>query len=94
MACSCHRWAAEVVGAVGMKCTEGSTRLRYSALVFPALVASFYLLSAAVGVLPIGTAYAIWTGIGTIGTALFGIILFAVEAAVDKILDAVAQRVE
>lgn len=67
----------EVVGAVGLKYTEGFTRPRYTALVFLALAASFYLLSAAVEVLPIGTAYAIWTGIGAVGTALFGMILFA-----------------
>jgi quaternary ammonium compound-resistance protein SugE len=67
----------EVVGAVGLKYTEGFTRLGYTALVCLAFAASFYLLSAAVEVLPIGTAYAIWTGIGAVGTALCGMILLA-----------------
>jgi quaternary ammonium compound-resistance protein SugE len=76
-------WAAvfiagllEVVGAVGLKFTNGFTRVGYSALVLAAFVASFYLLSLSAAVLPIGTAYAIWTGIGAAGTGLCGMILF------------------
>lgn len=69
----------EVVGAVGLKYTEGFTRLGYTVLVVVALAASFYLLSGAAELLPIGTAYAVWTGIGAAGTAVFGI-LFLGEA--------------
>jgi quaternary ammonium compound-resistance protein SugE len=64
----------EVVGAVGLKFTAGFTRIGVSALVIVALAASFYLLSAAVEVLPVGTAYAVWTGIGATGTAVAGMI--------------------
>ena len=74
-------WAAliiagllEVVGAVGLKYTEGFTRAGYELLVMAAFAASFYLLSAAAEMLPIGTAYAVWTGIGAGGTAVFGML--------------------
>jgi quaternary ammonium compound-resistance protein SugE len=62
----------EVVGAIGLKYTEGFTRTRYTILVVVAFAVSFYLLSGVAEILPIGTAYAIWTGIGAAGTALFG----------------------
>jgi quaternary ammonium compound-resistance protein SugE len=64
----------EVVGAVGIKFTDGFTKAGYTALVVVALGGSFYLLSGAATVLPIGTAYAIWTGIGAAGTAIFGML--------------------
>jgi quaternary ammonium compound-resistance protein SugE len=63
----------EVIGAVGLTYTRGFTRIGYVGLVLDALAASFYLLSDALRVLPVGTAYAVWTGIGAAGTALFGI---------------------
>jgi quaternary ammonium compound-resistance protein SugE len=63
----------EVIGAVGLMYTRGFTRIGYVGLVLVALAASFYLLSDALRVLPVGTAYAVWTGIGAAGTALFGI---------------------
>jgi quaternary ammonium compound-resistance protein SugE len=66
----------EVVWAVGLKYTEGFTRLGPTALTVTAMVASVVLLGIALRELPVGTGYAIWTGIGTIGTALLGIMLF------------------
>ena len=66
----------EVVWATGLKYTHGFTRLWPSVLTAVALVASMALLAAAMRSLPLGTAYAVWTGIGTIGTAVAGIVLF------------------
>lgn len=66
----------EVVWAVGIKYTEGWTRLWPSLFTICAMIASFYLLSMALKNIPMGTAYAVWTGIGTIGTVMYGIIFF------------------
>jgi quaternary ammonium compound-resistance protein SugE len=63
----------EIGWAIGLKYTEGFTRPVPTALTLAALVVSFLLLGLAVRSLPIGTAYAVWTGIGTVGTALLGI---------------------
>jgi quaternary ammonium compound-resistance protein SugE len=66
----------EVAWAIGLKYTEGWTRLVPSVITGVLMVASFYFLSLAVKTLPIGTAYAVWTGIGTVGAAILGMILF------------------
>ena len=66
----------EVVWAVGLKYTEGFTRPRPSAMTIGAMVGSLYLLGVALRTLPLGTAYAIWVGIGAVGTAIAGILLF------------------
>ena len=66
----------EVAWAIGLKYTEGWTKLYPSLFTMSGMLASFYFLSLAVNALPIGTAYAIWTGIGAVGTAILGIILF------------------
>ncbi len=66
----------EVAWAVGIKYTEGWTRFWPAAFTVVAMVASFYLLSVALRHIPMGTAYAVWTGIGTIGTVVYGIIFF------------------
>ena len=66
----------EIAWAIGLKYTEGFTNLLPSALTIIGMILSFYFLSAAVNTLPIGTAYGIWTGIGAVGTAILGIILF------------------
>ena len=66
----------EVSWAIGLKYTEGWTRLWPSVITAVLMIASFYFLSIAVRTLPIGTAYAVWTGIGTVGAALIGMILF------------------
>lgn len=71
----------EVGWAVGLKYTEGFTRLVPTVLTVTCMIASLGLLGIALKTLPIGTAYAIWTGIGTIGTALLGIALFGESAS-------------
>jgi quaternary ammonium compound-resistance protein SugE len=70
----------EVGWAIGLKYTDGFTRLVPSALTLIAMLGSVLLLGWALKTLPIGTAYAVWTGIGAVGTATLGIILFG-EAA-------------
>ena len=71
----------EIGWAVGLKYTHGFTRLTPSLLTAAAMAVSLFLLGLALRSLPLGTAYAIWTGIGTIGTAILGIVLFAEPAA-------------
>ena len=71
----------EVVWATSMKYSEGFTRLWPTTLTVAAMAVSLFLLGLALRSLPLGTAYAIWTGIGTIGTAILGIVLFAEPAA-------------
>lgn len=66
----------EVGWAVGLKYTEGFTRPIPSILTVIAMVISMFLLGLSMKHLPLGTAYAIWTGIGAIGTVFLGIILF------------------
>ena len=66
----------EIGWAVGLKYTMGFTRLGPSVATLIAMVASLALLSIAVRTLPLGTAYAMWTGIGTVGAAILGIVLF------------------
>lgn len=66
----------EVAWAVGMKYTEGLTRLWPSAITIAASIVSFVLLAMALKTLPVGTGYAVWTGIGAVGSAIFGMILF------------------
>ncbi len=66
----------EVAWAIGLKYTEGWTRLTPSLVTGALMVASFYFLSLAVKTLPIGTAYAVWTGIGTVGAAILGMFIF------------------
>lgn len=66
----------EVAWATGLKHTEGFTRFWPSAWTVAAMAVSLLLLAQALKTLPIGTAYAVWTGIGAVGTAVIGIILF------------------
>jgi quaternary ammonium compound-resistance protein SugE len=67
----------EVVWAVGLKYTDGFRRPLASILVIAAMAASMFLLGLAARTLPIGTAYAVWVGIGALGAAILGIILFS-----------------
>ncbi|NRT77823.1 quaternary ammonium compound efflux SMR transporter SugE [Clostridium beijerinckii] len=66
----------EMGWAIGLKYSEGFTKLIPSIFTIVGMIASFYFLSLALKSLPLGTAYAIWTGIGTVGTVTLGIILF------------------
>lgn len=68
--------AFEVAWAVGLKYTAGFTKLWPSVLVVVGMSISFFFLAQAVRSIPIGTGYAIWTGIGAVGTAAFGVLLF------------------
>jgi quaternary ammonium compound-resistance protein SugE len=75
----------EIGWAIGLKYTEGFTRLLPSILTVLSMVASLGLLGLALKTLPLGTAYAVWTGIGTIGTALLGIWLFGEPAGAARL---------
>lgn len=75
----------EVGWAIGLKYSSGFTRFWPSAWTITALVLSVVLLAAAARVLPIGTAYAVWTGIGAAGTALLGIWLFNEPATAGRL---------
>lgn len=66
----------EIIWAIGLKYTEGFTKLGPTAITVAAMVASVTLLGIALRDLPVGTGYAIWTGIGTVGTAVLGIVIF------------------
>ena len=66
----------EVCWAVGLKYTDGFRRPLPSVLVLLAIAASMFLLSYAARTLPIGTAYAVWVGIGALGAAILGVVLF------------------
>ena len=66
----------ETVWAVGLKYSDGFSRLWPSVLTIGAMLISFWLLSYALKTLPVGTTYAVWTGIGAAGTALLGMLLF------------------
>jgi quaternary ammonium compound-resistance protein SugE len=70
----------EVGWAIGLKYTEGFTRLVPSVLTTISMIASVLLLGLALKTLPVGTGYAIWTGIGTVGTAILGIFLMGEPA--------------
>ena len=80
----------EIGWAVGLKYTEGFTRLVPSVLTAAAMLASILLLGAALRSLPLGTAYAVWTGIGTVGTAILGMLLFGEPAGALRLLCIVA----
>ncbi|HYH03655.1 MAG TPA: quaternary ammonium compound efflux SMR transporter SugE [Bacillota bacterium] len=66
----------EIWWAIGLKYTHGFTKVVPSIITVIGMIASFYFLGLALKMLPLGTAYAIWTGIGTIGTVVLGVILF------------------
>ncbi len=66
----------EIIWAVGLKYTLGFSRLVPSVVTIGAMAASVFMLGLALRTLPLGTGYAIWTGIGTIGTAVLGMVLF------------------
>ena len=70
----------EVGWAIGLKYTEGFTRLVPSVWTVASMIISLGLLGLALKELPVGTGYAVWTGIGTVGTAILGIVLFGEPA--------------
>ena len=76
----------EIGWAIGLKYTHGFTRPLPTALTLISMVASMGLLGLAVKYLPVGTAYAVWTGIGTVGTAILGMILFKEPATAMRLV--------
>ncbi|MQP74373.1 quaternary ammonium compound efflux SMR transporter SugE [Stenotrophomonas sp. MYb238] len=76
----------EVVWAIGLKYTEGWTRLWPGVGTLAAMVVSFWCLSQSLKSIPIGTGYAIWTGIGAVGAAALGIVLFGDSASWPRLL--------
>lgn len=75
----------EVTWAVGLKYSAGFTRLYPSILTAISMAGSIALLGLALRTLPLGTAYAVWTGIGTVGTAIFGIIVLGEPVSAARI---------
>lgn len=76
----------EVGWAIGLKYTENFTKLTPSLLTLASMAVSVYLLSIAMQKLPVGTSYAVWTGIGTLGTVLLGIVLFHEALTVPRLV--------
>ncbi|HSJ31285.1 MAG TPA: quaternary ammonium compound efflux SMR transporter SugE [Longimicrobiales bacterium] len=75
----------EIAWAAGLKYTDGFTRIGPSIATAGAIIVSMGLLGLAVRSLPLGTAYAVWTGIGTVGTAILGIVLFREPATAARL---------
>lgn len=75
----------EIGWALGLKYTHGFTRPLPSVLTVLAMTASFYFLAQALKTIPVGTGYAVWTGIGTVGTAILGIVLFSESTALPRL---------
>ena len=78
--------ALEIFWAISLKYTDGFSKLGPSVLTIFGMIASFYFLAHALKTIPVGTGYAIWTGIGAAGTAILGIILFSESAALPRLL--------
>lgn len=76
----------EVIWAIGLKFTDGFTRLIPSILTLVAMAGSFYLLSLSIRTLPLGTAYAVWVGIGAVGAAIGGVVIFHEVLSVLKVV--------
>jgi len=76
----------EVAWAVGMVYTEGWTKLTPSILTLLAMALGIYLLSISIKSIPLGTAYAVWTGIGTVGTVIYGILFFKESVDIVRIV--------
>ncbi len=76
----------ETFWAICLKYSQGFTKLLPSVLTIAGMLVSFYFLSLSLKQLPLGTAYAIWTGIGTVGTLILGIVLFHESISIPQIL--------
>jgi quaternary ammonium compound-resistance protein SugE len=77
--------ALEIVWSLSMKASDGFTRASYTAITLAAAALSFWLLGLSLTALPVGTAYAVWTGIGAVGAAILGIVLFNEPASASRI---------
>lgn len=76
----------EIVWAIGLKYTEGFSRPLPSAVTLAAMVGSVVLLGLAMKTLPVGTSYAVWVGVGAVGTAILGMVLFAEPASAGRLV--------
>jgi len=76
----------EIFWAVGLKYSDGFTKLFPTIFTIVTMIISFYLLSLALKALPIGTAYAVWVGIGTVGTVIAGIVLFGESMTLIRVM--------
>ena len=76
----------EIFWAVGLKYSDGFTKLFPTIFTIITMIISFYLLSLALKALPIGTAYAVWVGIGTVGTVIAGIMLFGESMTLIRVI--------
>ena len=76
----------EIFCAVGLKYSDGFTKLFPTIFTIVTMIISFYLLSLALKALPIGTAYAVWVGIGTVGTVIAGIMLFGESMTLIRVI--------
>jgi quaternary ammonium compound-resistance protein SugE len=76
----------EIVWAVSMKASDGFTKAQYSVLTLVAAALSFWLLGLAMRSLPVGTAYAVWTGIGAVGAALLGMLLLGEAVTIARVV--------
>lgn len=75
----------EIVWSVSMKASDGFTRHHFTAITLVAAALSFWLLGLALRQLPVGTAYAVWTGVGAVGAAVLGIALFGESPSILRI---------
>ncbi|MDO5370649.1 multidrug efflux SMR transporter [Paracoccus sp. (in: a-proteobacteria)] len=78
----------EVIWAYAMKQSDGFSRLSYTVITFAGMIASFWLLALAMRLLPLGTAYAVWTGIGAAGAFVLGIALLGESASPGRLIAA------
>ena len=75
----------EIVWAVSMKASQGFTKHHFTAITLVAAGLSFWLLGLALRQLPVGTAYAVWTGIGAVGAAIFGIVFYGESLTIIRV---------
>jgi quaternary ammonium compound-resistance protein SugE len=75
----------EIAWAISLKYTDGFSKPWPTALTIAGMAASFFFLAQAIKVIPVGTGYAIWTGIGAVGTAILGILLFAESTSLPRL---------
>jgi quaternary ammonium compound-resistance protein SugE len=78
--------AFEIIWAICLKHSDGFTKLKWSIATLVGMGISFTFLAMAIKTIPVGTGYVVWTGIGAVGTALLGIILFAEPFTVGRVL--------
>ncbi len=81
----CVAGLLEIFWAISLKHTEGFSNLRWTIFTIIGMSASFYFLAQALKTIPLGTAYAIWTGIGAAGTAILGIVVFSESATLPRL---------